>query len=81
MGAAPAVVHARPKNARAAAVSRFADMYTSMTCPYSSTARCTYRQAPPTFTYVSSVNHRLPTGRRDGRAASANSGVNRCTQR
>jgi hypothetical protein len=49
-GGAPAVVSARSKNARAAAVSRLAATYTSMTCPYSSTARCTYRQEPPIFT-------------------------------
>ena len=38
-------------------------------------------QRPPTFTYVSSTNHRSPGMRMLGRAASMNSAVNVCTQR
>jgi len=38
------------KNVVAAFTSRFFETYTSMTCPYWSTARYTYRQVPATFT-------------------------------
>jgi hypothetical protein len=72
---------ARRKNRRAASASRRADTSTSMTCPYWSTARYTYRQTPFTLTYVSSTNHRSPGEWRQNRAASASSGVNRCTHR
>jgi hypothetical protein len=40
-GAVPAVAMARSKNSRAAALSRLAATYTSMTWPYWSTARYT----------------------------------------
>jgi hypothetical protein len=69
------------KNLRAASLSRRADTSTSMTCPYWSTARYTYRQTPFTLTYVSSTNHRSPGEWRQNRAVSASSGVNRCTHR
>jgi hypothetical protein len=72
---------ARWKNRRAAPASRRADTSTSMTCPYWSTARYTYRQTPFTLTYVSSTNHLSPGECRENRAASASSGVNRCTHR
>jgi hypothetical protein len=49
--------------------------------PFWSMARYTYRQIPLTFTYVSSTNHLSPGARRANRAASARSGVNRCTHR
>jgi hypothetical protein len=81
VGGAPATVSARWRNARAAAVSRFAETYTLMTCPCWSAARYTYRRTPPTLTYVSSKYQQFPTGRRDGRAVSASSGTNRCTHR
>ncbi len=38
------------KNRAAAFASRWAETDTSMTCPYWSTARYTYRQVPGTFT-------------------------------
>jgi hypothetical protein len=45
------------------------------------TARYTYRQTSLTLMYVSSTNHRSPGEWRWKRAASASSGVNRCTHR
>jgi hypothetical protein len=72
---------ARVKNRRAAARSRRWDSSTSMTWPCWSIARYKYVHRPATLTYVSSANHRSPGTWRHGRAASMNSGVNRCTQR
>jgi hypothetical protein len=44
-------------------------------------ARYTYRQTPFTLTYVSSTNHLSPGACRQNLAASASSGVKRCTHR
>jgi hypothetical protein len=74
------LVSAPWKNRRAVAASRFAETSTSMTCPFWSIARYTYRQTPLTFTYVSSTTQRSPDAWRANLAASDSSGVNRCTQ-
>ena len=46
----PWKVRAAVKNARAEAMSRRCDTYTSITCPRWSTARYTYRHTPETLT-------------------------------
>jgi hypothetical protein len=46
----PWVLIAVEKNRVAAVKSRFFETITSMTCPFWSTARYTYRQVPATFT-------------------------------
>ena len=50
LGRSPWVLIAVEKNRVAAVKSRFFETITSMTCPFWSTARYTYRQVPATFT-------------------------------